>query len=314
MQVVSQSQSGDLAAPRPLFRRSSDVVGPTLTENKNKLTHPEKNTLSSEPRHKKLRAGSELPVQVSSLEVSPSAYVGYMPNFLSEAEENELLAACTSETVEKELNYRYDCYGKEDRPTAYFADSEACIFEFCELRLVPKPWPSALGKIKDKLNTALKRWIDEGKIDCFNKKMIEEGEWALNYITSCLVNKYNQGQDFIPWHADDVRAHGVCKFVISLSVGGPRPIVLRKLRANSAEVSETVSGVSTADKTNDSSMDVVEEVPILLESGSVFIMAGTAQDELEHSLPLEYKGVLYGSERFSMTMRSIVPGFHRSSS
>ena len=132
----------------------------------------------------------------------------------------------------------------------------------CGLRLAPKPWPAPLFAARDKVGKAI----------------------GVNhyFLRGCLCNDYGRGEGHIPWHADEVRAHGHAKTVASLSLGGSRLFRLR----------DKATG------------DLLAEVD--LPPGSVLLMSGDAQAKYEHELPLLGPN---DPERTSCTFRSIVPGF-----
>lgn len=294
------------------------------------------------------------------LTTTKSAYVGYHPNFLSAAELRELLAECKTSLVES-CEYRQDVYGRQGRQTAYFGDDN-CAFRFCEITLQPQAWPPVVAKVRRKLDAAIRAWVEDGTIDCFDAAAGGENEIEKNKIvdtstrdhlslTACLLNWYQQDKDFIPWHADYVGAHGPAKLVISLTVCGERPMLLRRLRRKDHHHTRIEDGLSKAgaaaaasaktkgsvvkETGEESSQDEVEtgldhnsadiassspeeretsredEAMVMLQPGSLLIMAGNTQQEVEHHLPLEYQGQTFGDERFSLTFRSIVPDFHK---
>jgi hypothetical protein len=55
--------------------------------------------------------------------------------------------------------------------------------------------------------------------------------------------------------------------------------------------------------------DEEETTELLLQPGSVLVMAGNTQEQFEHSLPLCTSAMQ--PPRISLTFRSIVPGFER---
>jgi alkylated DNA repair dioxygenase AlkB len=159
-----------------------------------------------------------------------------------------------------------DKFGPQSRPTCYFGDPD-CVFSYVALQLEPNPWPDSLQRLREKVAKACH--LDDP-----------------NLLTACLANHYPVEQGHIPWHYDEVRAHGPCKTVASLSLGGPRRFQLRKRQGS--------GGVVVAD--------------LLLPSGSVLLMQGQTQDLYEHCLPLETSNAPH---RISLTFRSIVPGFEQ---
>ena len=158
-----------------------------------------------------------------------------------------------------------DNFGEQSRATCYFGDPE-CVFTYVGLRLEPRSWPKVLLSIRETIAQAC-----EG-IDA-------------SQLTACLANHYPKGQGHIPWHYDEVRAHGPDKIVVSVSLGGPRRFQLRS-RHNSSDV-------------------IFDQQ---LPSGSVLVMKGATQEHYEHCLPLESDN---DPHRVSLTFRSIVPGFEQ---
>ena len=51
-------------------------------------------------------------------------------------------------------------------------------------------------------------------------------------VTACLTNNYPEDDGEIPWHYDEVRAHGEAKLVCSVSLGGSRLFCLKRRRAD----------------------------------------------------------------------------------
>jgi alkylated DNA repair dioxygenase AlkB len=159
----------------------------------------------------------------------------------------------------------HDQFGPQSRATCYVGDPD-CVFTYVGLRLDPKPWPESLTKVRAIVAKAC-------------------GISTSTLLSACLVNHYPKGQGaYIPWHYDEVRAHGPDNIVACLSLGGPRRFQLR-LRT---------TRVITDDR--------------LLPSGSVLLMQGTTQEHYEHCLPLS---TIDDPHRISLTFRSIVPGYEQ---
>lgn len=98
-------------------------------------------------------------------------------------------------------------------------------------------------------------------------------------INSCLINKYPCGENFIAPHRDSALSFGDKPTIIGLSIGNERKI-------NFIRNDKT--------KLNDFSFD--------LESGSLFIMAGSSQKYYKHSIPKEY----CNNVRYSLTFREFI--------
>lgn len=98
-------------------------------------------------------------------------------------------------------------------------------------------------------------------------------DWDLSNHNSCLVNKYQNGNDHIPPHSDSKLSFGEEPIIIGYSMGEQRKLIL------------------------DGSKGKIE---LELEDNSIFVMAGRSQLDYKHSIPVEEdkKG-----KRYSMTIR-----------
>lgn len=164
-------------------------------------------------------------------------------------------------------NVENDNWGPQSRATCYFGDKD-CVFSYVGLRLTPRPWTETLQSLR----------IAVAKACGLDPQM----------LTACLVNHYPTGEGYIPWHYDEIRAHGPEKIVASLSIGGPRRFRLRTREDDPVVIADR-----------------------LLPSGSVLLMRGNSQEKYEHCLPLMSDK---DPHRISFTFRSIVPGFENDKS
>jgi alkylated DNA repair dioxygenase AlkB len=98
-------------------------------------------------------------------------------------------------------------------------------------------------------------------------------------INSCLINKYPHGENFIAPHRDSLISFGDKPTIIGLSLGHTRKINFIR---------------NDKSKVNDFSFE--------LESGSLFIMAGSSQKYYQHSIPKEY----CDNVRYSLTFREFI--------
>jgi hypothetical protein len=115
-------------------------------------------------------------------------------------------------------------------------------------------------------------------IDEFTTSNLDEN-FKIPQINSCLINKYPYGENFIAPHRDSAISFGEKPTIIGLSLGQTRKI-------NFIRNDKT--------KINDFSFN--------LESGSLFIMAGSSQKYYQHTIPKEYcKNV-----RYSLTFREFI--------
>ena len=173
-----------------------------------------------------------------------------------------------------------DDFGEQDRETCYVGDA-GCTFAFVGLTLRPRPWTPAARALRHEL---------EGLIAPRVRALAGSGSAAAPLqLSGCLMNRYDADAGFIPWHSDEVRAHGPSRVVCAVSLGGPRRFLVRaKPKAPGDEPDPPVLH------------------DIALPSGSALLMAGDAQARYEHALPLD---VGAAPARISLTYRSIVPGF-----
>ena len=98
-------------------------------------------------------------------------------------------------------------------------------------------------------------------------------------INSCLVNRYRNGQDSIKPHRDSVESFGEFPTIIGVSIGATRTLKLEEI------------------------LNKHSNFDFPLESGSIFIMAGSSQDQYYHSI-IKEKNI--SQERFSLTFREWV--------
>ena len=202
----------------------------------------------------------------------------YFKNFLTFEAQDLLLQKLSTKVKWRQ---EVDDFGLQKRESFYMGDDPSCIFSYVGLELVPNDWDVDCRAIKEKINTELAPYISK-------QLQLEE---KTCYVTACLLNYYSKGGGDIPWHWDEVRAHGIGKVVASVSLGVPRPFELKRRRTD--DVNDGRSGPNAP------------TTSIALEPGSVLLMAGDAQEEFLHRVPLPENA----PDRISLTMRSIVPGF-----
>ena len=194
------------------------------------------------------------------------SYVSCIGHFLSPAEAGDLYR-----TLQTELSWSVatDDFGPQDRGTAYFADP-GCTFCYVGHRCEPRPWPACLAWVRDRLNERLGA---------------RHGGVAAP-VTACLACQYEAGRGALPWHFDEMRAHGKAEVVVSVSLGlAPRFFELRRQGSPTEE----------------------PELRVSMEPGSALVMGGGTQREWLHRLPVEDGDP--APHRISLTFRSIVPGF-----
>jgi alkylated DNA repair dioxygenase AlkB len=175
-----------------------------------------------------------------------------------------------------------DDFGQQSRPTYYVGDDN-CVFTYVGLRLEPNQWSNTLLQARVAVEMAC--------------------HLPPSTLTACLLNLYPPGQGFIPWHYDEVRAHGTETIIAALSLGGPRRFQLRKRNHQAA-------AAGSPEETTTTAVVIFDQ---LLPPGSLLVMKGSKTQELyEHSLPLETDMDKDDAPlRISLTFRSIVPGYEQ---
>ena len=109
-----------------------------------------------------------------------------------------------------------------------------------------------------------------------NYNLLESGIY-LPKVNSCLINKYNDGNDYISPHRDTHLTFGRFPTIINISIGATRELLFKK---NSSD----------------------EKYSYNLESGSCFIMAGSSQELYTHEITKsDCKNV-----RYSLTLREVI--------
>jgi len=99
------------------------------------------------------------------------------------------------------------------------------------------------------------------------------------------LNFYRDGRDSVAWHGDRVRHSQADPMVVIVSVGAPRPFLLRPRGGGSS-------------------------LPFLLGQGDLLVMGGAIQHDWEHSVPK----VAAAGPRISITFRHGVPTHRRARS
>ncbi|WP_421864255.1 alpha-ketoglutarate-dependent dioxygenase AlkB family protein [Motiliproteus sp.] len=98
-------------------------------------------------------------------------------------------------------------------------------------------------------------------------------------FNAVLANLYRNGVDSMGWHADDEPELGPNPVIASLSLGQPRPFQLRRRD------------------------DPIQRYELLLEHGSLLLMAGSTQHHWQHALP---KRTRLTQPRINLTFRRII--------
>ncbi|HZH44638.1 MAG TPA: alpha-ketoglutarate-dependent dioxygenase AlkB [Lysobacter sp.] len=99
-------------------------------------------------------------------------------------------------------------------------------------------------------------------------------------FNSVLANLYRDGKDAMGWHSDDEPELGPAPVIASVSLGAPRRFLLRHRR------------------------DPTRRRALLLEPGSLLVMAGASQRDWKHALPRTARPV---GARINLTFRNVRP-------
>ena len=141
-----------------------------------------------------------------------------------------------------------------------------------------------------------KRW-ESFNYDDFLKTLqekIQRNMTNLNFevnFNSCLINKYNNGDDYIQSHRDSPDSFGEYPVIVGLSIGSSRKINFTRTLYDSNNIK------SLKLQKND-----YRNFSYNLESGSLFIMAGSSQKYFAHEIPQTKTNDI----RYSLTFRQYI--------
>lgn len=99
-------------------------------------------------------------------------------------------------------------------------------------------------------------------------------------FNSVLANRYRDGADAMGWHSDDEPELGPEPVIASVSLGAPRRFAFRPRGEGG-------------------------RVDLVLEHGSLLVMAGRTQHAWRHAIPRTRRPL---GERVNLTFRAILPG------
>ncbi len=149
-------------------------------------------------------------------------------------------------------------YGRfvlQPRLIAWYGDPGITL-KYSSLNLSSKPWTQTLTKIKNTIEANL--------------------GYSFNGV---FLNYYRNGHDYMGWHRDNERVHGLQPLIVSISFGAARLFKFRHYQQK----------------------DIVKTLK--LNSGSLLIMQGDTQENWSHSLP---KSLRTNEPRINLTFRNIV--------
>ena len=106
-------------------------------------------------------------------------------------------------------------------------------------------------------------------------------------FNSCLLNLYENGNDFISPHRDCIESFGLFPTIVGLSIGETRKIRFKKIKFNKNNLKSLKK-------------DLTNTFDFTLENNSIFIMAGCSQKYYTHEL---VKDKTKENKRYSFTFR-----------
>ena len=143
----------------------------------------------------------------------------------------------------------------QPRLVAWYAD-DGLSYSYSGIALTPLPWTATLHAIRNRV---------EALCEC-----------AFN---SVLLNYYRDHRDSMGFHSDDEPELGPAPIIASVTLGEPRPFVLKHKRRKD-----------------------IADVKLLLPSGSLLLMKGPTQANWRHGIPKESKPC---GPRVNLTFRII---------
>lgn len=190
----------------------------------------------------------------------PGAIVIYCPNFFHGEEDTWF------ELIDDSVDWKtfmVNVYGKEHkqpRKSFYIADQNYS-YKYSGVDRKPSKWVVPVTEMKKSLTSLVQK--------------IKPGHPELNAV---LLNRYNDGNDYIGKHSDDEKELNPDAFIVSVSLGATRDFIFTHKETN-------------------------EKVCIELESGSVILMGGDCQKNWKHEIPKRKK---VQNPRINLTFRSIM--------
>jgi hypothetical protein len=201
-------------------------------------------------------------------EGKPSVF-HYIPNFLSQDEDRELLKYLEN-TTDFVPNPKMS-EGISRLQKWYNIDKKY----FCPLWKERYPhWESF------EIDSVISGLMDKIQNFIVDNKTINDNNIQIPLINSCLINKYPKGENFIAPHRDSSISFGLEPTIIGISIGQTRNINFERLEKDKKDKSFSFE----------------------LESGSMFIMGGASQRFYHHSI----NKAVCENVRYSLTFREFI--------
>lgn len=195
------------------------------------------------------------------------ADVQFCAQFFDAAKATELLRDLIASTPWE--THLVHIFGREiasPRLSSWHGDPQ-CSYRYSRMRYEPKAWTSHLSEVREKL--------------------AREGVGEFNCV---LANFYRSGADSMGWHSDSEPELGTNPLIASVSFGAPRRFCLRHKAPGEKLANNALPGQYRAE--------------LLLNSGSLLVMADGTQKNYQHALP---KMAKVGAPRVNLTFRQIAP-------
>ncbi|VFQ84817.1 unnamed protein product [Cuscuta campestris] len=119
-------------------------------------------------------------------------------------------------------------------------------------------------------------------------------------FNSLLMNRYNGGNDYVGWHADDEEIYGPTPDIASVSFGCERDFFLKK---KPSKIFRGKYGEDESPSKRSKKPDDPEKHRFALKNGSLLVMRGNTQRDWLHSVPKRAKAV---GMRINLTFRHVL--------
>lgn len=134
----------------------------------------------------------------------PDAEIAYQPDFLSQAEADQLLSDLSNNLAWRQDEiHLFGRWVKIPRLQAWYGEHQS-HYRYSGLDLSPLPFPPVLAHLKERIEEA-----------------------CLVQFNAVLANFYRQGNDSMGWHADNEKELGPNPVIASLSLGAARRFQLK---------------------------------------------------------------------------------------
>ncbi|WP_144210511.1 alpha-ketoglutarate-dependent dioxygenase AlkB family protein [Shewanella donghaensis] len=142
----------------------------------------------------------------------------YIKGFLSEVEQQQIFSEVDCYPFDRPI---ITIYGKQHpipRSQVWFAD-KGCEYQYSSLLISPKPWPSALSLLRQRISNELQLQTN-----------------------GVLVNRYENGTESMGWHSDDEAEIVADTEIVSVSLGAKRTFAVRHKQSKFTQHYELESG------------------------------------------------------------------------